>query len=703
MFRLVWLGVIPFLLGLTTTIQATSDCVTGNTQRHEYVADNIQTRMYYTVYTPPCYDADRAERYPVIYLMHGSNDDDNHWLRLGLQDVLDARIAEGTLPPVIAVLPFGNWIANENRFDDNSWYGVFVNQLMPLVESQYHIDATRSKRAIGGVSRGGFWAFHIALRNPVMFSAVGGHSAFFDRYHAAPEYNPLDLALNAPGVDALRIWLDRGRDDYAAPGLDIMDARLSERGVAYQYTVHPQGQHNNDYWRSYVADYVDFYTANWQLTQAPTPEATPTVTPPEITTSITGQALYVPVVAFNSLNANIAKDQLSTLWAGLLIPELILSETTAAELQAFGVPIAPGTRIVADDALYNTLWRDTRLFTLLPFDALIPRYRVLNVDELHPIDQLDDYPYVFATDTPNFQPEQLTRMVMSGVTALTRETIPALDANSVEWAASGILPYVSRADFFHTSNEVSIVPGCPQPSVTGIAGLGHSFCSKVEHFALFNQLGLDIVELSGNHNNDFGYEAYRETLTWYDENDIATVGGGETVAEARTPHIIEHNGNTIAMLSCNWVGPYYALVNEDANMLGGVRPGAASCDRDWLNGAIPTLKAAHDIVIVTVQYLELDQYAPSAQQRFDFRYLADLGADVVLGTQAHFPQSFEFYAADAGHEAFIHYGLGNLFFDQEFFGGVRFFMDQLLIYEGRLLGVDLFTGIIEDQIGRAHV
>ena len=77
--------------------------------------------------------------------------------------------------------------------------------------------------------------------------------------------------------------------------------------------------------------------------------------------------------------------------------------------------------------------------------------------------------------------------------------------------------------------------------------------------------------------------------------------------------------------------------------------------------------------------------------------LADLGADVVIGSQAHRPQTFEFYRAADGHEAFIHYGLGNLFFDQTSWGKVRFFMDQLFIYDGRLLTVDLFTGLIEDR------
>jgi poly-gamma-glutamate synthesis protein (capsule biosynthesis protein) len=108
------------------------------------------------------------------------------------------------------------------------------------------------------------------------------------------------------------------------------------------------------------------------------------------------------------------------------------------------------------------------------------------------------------------------------------------------------------------------------------------------------------------------------------------------------------------------------------------------------------LKAENDVVIMTVQYQEYEDYKPTAQQESDFEGLADLGADAVIGTQAHKPQTFEFYNTQNGSESFIHFGMGNLFFDQPFWGNMRFFMDELFVYEGKLLTVDLFTGIIDD-------
>ncbi|MCA9914862.1 MAG: hypothetical protein KC496_16025, partial [Anaerolineae bacterium] len=62
----------------------------------------------------------------------------------------------------------------------------------------------------------------------------------------------------------------------------------------------------------------------------------------------------------------------------------------------------------------------------------------------------------------------------------------------------------------------------------------------------------------------------------------------------------------------------------------------------------------------------------------------------------HKPQTYEFYPTSRGETAFIHYGMGNLFFDQPFWGNMRFFMNTFYFYEGNLHGVEVFPGIIDD-------
>jgi poly-gamma-glutamate synthesis protein (capsule biosynthesis protein) len=194
-----------------------------------------------------------------------------------------------------------------------------------------------------------------------------------------------------------------------------------------------------------------------------------------------------------------------------------------------------------------------------------------------------------------------------------------------------------------------------------------------------------VVELTGNHVNDWGTAALSRTIDLYDASGIVYFGGGRNAEDARQGRIVTHNGNRIAFIGCNPVGPPGAWAGPD-------RPGAARCDDTFLAEAIPRLRQMADVVIMTIQYQEYYQYTVPAAQRDFFGRYARLGAHVVMGSQAHQPQGFGFVDG-----AFIHYGIGNLFFDQMSAIGTRqMFADVLYIYEGRHISTGLFTGINED-------
>lgn len=75
----------------------------------------------------------------------------------------------------------------------------------------------------------------------------------------------------------------------------------------------------------------------------------------------------------------------------------------------------------------------------------------------------------------------------------------------------------------------------------------------------------------------------------------------------------------------------------------------------------------------------------------EFEQTAQMGAVIVSGSQAHFAHGFGFY-----QNHFLHYGLGNLFFDQMFPLHRRQFIDRHIFYDGKYLGVELLTAILED-------
>ena len=80
--------------------------------------------------------------------------------------------------------------------------------------------------------------------------------------------------------------------------------------------------------------------------------------------------------------------------------------------------------------------------------------------------------------------------------------------------------------------------------------------------------------------------------------------------------------------------------------------------------------------------------------------MAEAGAVIVSGSQAHVPAAMEFNGG-----AFIHYGLGNLFFDQMshlmpdgslIYDTRNVFVDRHIFYDGRYINTELLTYIIED-------
>ena len=679
----ILIAIASFALSSPAKAQEQLCADAGTISRETYFSAVSSHERKYTIYLPPCYQT-TAGAFPLLLLLHGSDADDSQWTRLGFLSALDAAIHQGGAPPMIVLMPYGGSIANRNQFNGIS-YDLILLDLIEQVEARYRANG---RRALGGISRGGFWAYHLGLRFPADFVAIGGHSPYFDGDHAEAADNPLDLARSLNQDTRLRLWLDRGTTDHAADGIDQMHVILRQGGVAHDYVVHAGGDHSEASWRRYVDGYLGFYASAFSGDVSAVSQ--------ETVEAEGGYELWLPAVGFGALRTSIESTRLTELLAGRFDASLVLSESNIDRLSRRGIAIHPRSQIVPDSNLFYALWRDKQSYTLLPFDQFHLRLRPLWLDDIPVVDQLADYPLVFRSDSPNFKRELLTRITLSGTTALARHTLPALEAIGVEQAASGIGAYVRLSDVFHITHEASIAPSCPQHTGQVLGG-SNSMCMLQDHARLFDLLDVDVVDLTGNHINDFGYPAFEATLDHFEAQGFELVGGGRNLEGARQPLILERKGSRIGWLACNNIGPYYAFANDDEDALGGRRPGNAYCRGGWLREALPLLAAEVDLVLLTVQYREFDAFTPERQQRLDFQTYAEWGADIVIGTAEHKPMTFEFYQTRRGEPAFIHYGLGNLFFDQLPWGNRRFFLDTLYIYDGGLLTVELFPGIIEDR------
>ena len=241
------------------------------------------------------------------------------------------------------------------------------------------------------------------------------------------------------------------------------------------------------------------------------------------------------------------------------------------------------------------------------------------------------------------------------VAPLMRQVAPVwTEEEGVLYPALVISDVLRAADITHVSNEVPFAQGCPYPDPNyGML----RFCSNELYMTLLDYIGTDIVELTGNHFADYGPNAMFETLEIYNANNIPYFGGGRDLQDSLKPALFEVNGSKIAFIGCNKpdVGRFPTATDY--------QPGAAPCDFPYLQQKIAELKSQGYVVISTFQWNESYDYRPSPQQRDDFRLMAESGAAIVSGSQAHQPQAIEFFEG-----GFIHYGLGNLFFDQYHMG-----------------------------------
>jgi len=206
-------------------------------------------RVAYSIYLPPCYDADPTRRYPTLYLLHGANADQTQWPDLNVAPDADRLIAQQAIAPLVVVMPGGPYQPGED-------YAAFIlRDLLPHIAQTTRSAPAGSQRAIGGLSLGGWWALTLAAAHPDLFSAVGGHSSVTDA-----ALIPRLALLGATA--APRLYLDVGRDDPLAPGVTAFANALAAQGLRPVFHLYPGG-HNRPYWRLHTAEYLRFYAANW--------------------------------------------------------------------------------------------------------------------------------------------------------------------------------------------------------------------------------------------------------------------------------------------------------------------------------------------------------------------------------------------------------------------------------------------------------
>jgi len=423
--------------------------------------------------------------------------------------------------------------------------------------------------------------------------------------------------------------------------------------------------------------------------------------------------VYVLAAPFPTVEDEISSREVISFWSSSQVDDLPFDEllvdggTKAIFERLWGPASVTNVRVVSKNDLVTAAWEEQTAWAIIPFEMVEPHWKVIALDGQSPLEKSfnqEIYPLVvpfsvvgdpvIAADfqsrfgsmsqapvftRSNRDAEKLTTVMVTGVTALVGGTAFLMDRNGITYPSIDIGDLLRGADILHINNEVSFSPSCSSDPFVDRANL--ILCSRPQYIQLLEAIGTDVVELSGDHFIDQSDEAMLNTIDMYEQRGWQYYGGGRDYQDGTEPVLFKHNGNRIAFIGCNAKTPGYARASATT-------PGAVHCDMDLMADVVKQVKADGYQPIFTFQHIEYYTYKINPNLVEDFQRAADAGAVIVSGSQAHMPHGFEFYKG-----SMLHYGLGNLFFDQynESQEQRKAFIDEHVFYENRYIGTRLVT------------
>jgi enterochelin esterase-like enzyme len=201
----------------------------GNPERSAYV------------WTPPDYDPDRAEAYPVFYLQHGGGQTWTDWIEVGFAaQILDNHYAQGNIVPMVVVMANGNGVNFPNEI---------TQRITVAAEAQYNVSSEGEKRALAGLSAGSGATLSTLWAHPGEFAYIGAMSAF----GSVP--GNADVAAINDGTELLRVYSGDVQDFTYGATLSLISS-MTNRGVEHEFAPIIPGPHSWDVWQKSLIDFL---------------------------------------------------------------------------------------------------------------------------------------------------------------------------------------------------------------------------------------------------------------------------------------------------------------------------------------------------------------------------------------------------------------------------------------------------------------
>jgi S-formylglutathione hydrolase FrmB len=206
----------------------------------------------------------KKNSYPVVYLLHGYSGNYTDWIRLVPQ--LQQYVDDYQLLVVCPDGGFSSWYF-DSPLDSTMRYETHVsNEVVAYTDTHYRTIASRTHRAITGLSMGGHGGLFLGWRHAAVFGACGSMSGGVD-IKTSPwdfdiskrigdtvayavnwkRYAVLNIIEQKPS-DSLAVIFDCGTEDFFYAMNKQLHQKMLQLRIAHDYTERP-GKHNWDYWR----------------------------------------------------------------------------------------------------------------------------------------------------------------------------------------------------------------------------------------------------------------------------------------------------------------------------------------------------------------------------------------------------------------------------------------------------------------------
>lgn len=231
----------------------------GTVHQHDFAGKAAGRLRSVWVYTPHGYEKGGEARYPLLVLQHGSGDNHRTWVEHGKAHwILDNLIAAGKAVPMIVMMIDGHPLgmvprdaADRRSSSLVAFRTELLEEALPLVERLYRVAPQRERRAITGLSMGGWQSLSIGMNALDRFAWIGSFSGAVDEKEIA------SALADASGTNARLklLWIACGKDDFLLERNKQLVASLTAKGVKHEWLLTP-GNHSWPVWRGYLTDFL---------------------------------------------------------------------------------------------------------------------------------------------------------------------------------------------------------------------------------------------------------------------------------------------------------------------------------------------------------------------------------------------------------------------------------------------------------------